>query len=156
MSYRLAFDLIQRFEGCRLTSYPDPGTGGMPYTVGWGSTYIDGKPVKPNQTITQVKADQALLGEVARIAQVLALKVPGWSRLNVNQQCALISFSFNLGANWYGSPGFSTITRTIKEGRLKDVPAALLLYRNPGTNVEAGLRRRRIAEGVLWAAPVKP
>ena len=156
MSYRLAFDLIQRFEGCRLTSYPDPGTGGAPWTIGWGSTYIDGKPVKPNQTITQVKADQALLGEVARIAQVLSLKVPGWSRLNINQRSALISFSFNVGAHWYGSPGFSTISRTIKDGGLKDVPWALLLYINPGTNVTAGLRRRRIAEGVLWAAPVKP
>jgi hypothetical protein len=37
----------------------------------------------------------------------------------------------------------------------------LLLYRNPGTNVEAGLRRRREAEGKLWqgtkpAAPPQP
>jgi hypothetical protein len=30
------------------------------------------------------------------------------------------------------------------------VPDALVLYRNPGTNVEAGLKRRREAEGRLW------
>jgi hypothetical protein len=31
------------------------------------------------------------------------------------------------------------------------VPEALLLYRNPGSKFEAGLKRRRIAEGNLWA-----
>ena len=30
------------------------------------------------------------------------------------------------------------------------MPAAFELYRNPGTNVEAGLLRRRRAEGKLW------
>jgi hypothetical protein len=30
------------------------------------------------------------------------------------------------------------------------VPEALKLYRNPGTNVEKGLLRRRIAEGDAW------
>lgn len=156
MSWRLAVDLIQRFEGCRLMAYPDPGTGGQPYTIGWGSTYIDGRPVMPGQQITQVKADSALLGEVSRIAHVIALKVPNWAKLNINQQSALLSFSYNVGSYWPGAMGFSTITRTLKEERLKDIPAALLLYRNPGTSVEAGLRRRRIAEGVLWSSPVKP
>lgn len=33
------------------------------------------------------------------------------------------------------------------------VAAALLMYRNPGTNVEAGLLRRRIAEAKLWRTP---
>jgi GH24 family phage-related lysozyme (muramidase) len=30
------------------------------------------------------------------------------------------------------------------------VPDALFLYRNPGSNVEAGLARRRKAEGEAW------
>jgi hypothetical protein len=27
-----------------------------------------------------------------------------------------------------------------------------MLYVNPGTNVEAGLKRRRLAEGLLWTS----
>lgn len=37
--------LIKKFEGCArkrpdglLESYPDPGTGGAPWTIGWGAT----------------------------------------------------------------------------------------------------------------------
>ncbi len=37
--------LIQEFEGCAkkqldgpILAYPDPGTGGDPWTIGWGST----------------------------------------------------------------------------------------------------------------------
>lgn len=43
----------------------------------------------------------------------------------------------------------------LKEGAtgLELVAAAFLLYRNPGTNVEAGLLRRRIEEAKLWRTP---
>jgi hypothetical protein len=47
--------------------------------------------------------------------------------------------------------GFETISKRLREKDWKAVPAALELYRNPGTNVEAGLLRRRRAEGALWA-----
>src|SRR5690606_13888069 len=55
-------DLIKRFEGCKLTAYPDPGTGGEPWTIGWGTTKIDGRPVKAGMKISQDRAD-ALLEE---------------------------------------------------------------------------------------------
>jgi lysozyme len=28
--------LIKEFEGCRLNAYPDPLSGGLPITIGWG------------------------------------------------------------------------------------------------------------------------
>jgi GH24 family phage-related lysozyme (muramidase) len=62
----------------------------------------------------------------------------------------LQSFAYNLGARFYGSSGFNTITRVLKNKEWDKVPDALKLYRNPGTNVEAGLLRRRVAEGKLW------
>jgi hypothetical protein len=67
-----------------------------------------------------------------------------------NQRSALVSFAYNIGAGFYGSAGFETISRCLRERNWADVPAALELYRNPGTNVEAGLLRRRRAEGKLW------
>ncbi len=66
------------------------------------------------------------------------------------QRSALVSCAYNLGAGFYGSAGFETISRCLRERNWADVPAALELYRNPGTNVEAGLLRRRRAEGKLW------
>jgi hypothetical protein len=66
------------------------------------------------------------------------------------QQSALISFAYNLGAGFYGAEGFETISKRLREKDWAAVPDALLLYRNPGTNAEAGLKRRRIAEGKLW------
>jgi GH24 family phage-related lysozyme (muramidase) len=46
---------------------------------------------------------------------------------------------------------FNTITRVLKNKEWDKVPDALYLYRNPGSNVEAGLARRRKAEGESWA-----
>ena len=148
-----ALRIIKEFEGCRLTAYPDPLSGGEPWTIGVGCTrYPDGLPVRRGDVITQVEADQMLRLEIDRTAAVLAKRIPYWAEMNGNQKSALISFAFNLGAAFYGSSGFGTISGALRDKRWDDVPAALLLYRNPGSNVEAGLKRRRISEGKLWAS----
>jgi len=72
--------------------------------------------------------------------------------MNDNQRGALLSFAYNLGAGFYGGRNFNTITRRLKNKEWHLVPESLKLYRNPGTNVEAGLLRRRIAEGKLWSS----
>jgi GH24 family phage-related lysozyme (muramidase) len=61
-----------------------------------------------------------------------------------------LSFAYNLGANFYNNSGYETITRVLKNKEWDKVPAALELYRNPGSDVELGLLRRRKAEGKLW------
>jgi len=66
------------------------------------------------------------------------------------KRAALLSFSYNLGADFYGSADFSTISARLKNREWDKVPDALYLYRNPGSNVEAGLARRRKAEGECW------
>jgi hypothetical protein len=67
-----------------------------------------------------------------------------------DKQCALISFAYNLGAGFCGAAGFETISKRLKNKDWQRVPEAMLLYRNPGTPAEAGLLRRRQAEGRLW------
>jgi lysozyme len=147
----LALPLVQAFEGCKLTAYPDPLSGGEPYTIGWGSTtYASGKPVQPGDTISQRMADELLELRLRNDLLKLDKRIPRWESLAAHQQAALLSFTYNVGPNWYGGDGFSTITARVRDGLLDQVPEALLLYRNPGTNVEAGLRRRREAEGRLW------
>ena len=62
-------------------------------------------------------------------------KIPYWNEMNDNQHGALLSFSYNLGANFYGSSGFNTISKVLREKKWSDVPKVLELYRDPGTNV---------------------
>jgi len=139
--------LIKDFEGLRLEAYADPLHGWKVPTIGYGSTHG----VKRGDRITQSQADAMLDAEVERIADKLAHSVPAWKEMSAQQKGALLSFSFNLGANWYGAQGFETLSKRIREKDWKAVPAALELYRNPGTSAEAGLLRRRKAEGALWA-----
>ena len=70
--------------------------------------------------------------------------------MNDNQKGALLSFAYNLGARFYGSSGFNTITKVLRNKEWGNVPDTLKMYRNPGSNVEVGLLRRRGAEGRLW------
>lgn len=148
-----ALPLVKEFEGCRLTAYPDPETRQEPWTIGWGSTrHADGRPVKKGDEISQAQADGLLAAQLMIDSRVLAARLPGWISLSTNQQAALLSFSYNVGPYWYGNDGFSTLTRCLKQWDLEGVPNALMLYVNPGGPSEAGLRRRRRAEGALWKA----
>jgi len=151
LDHSQALALIKEFEGCQLTAYPDPASGGAPWTIGYGNTrYPDGRAVQQGDRINAVEADLMLRHEVDRIATKLSGAVPNWQQMKDPQRCALISFAYNLGDGFYGAEGFETITRRLRERDWAKVPDALLLYRNPGSNVEAGLKRRREAEGRLW------
>lgn len=146
-----ALKLIKDFEGCHLDAYPDPLSGGAPWTIGYGTTrYSDGRAVSKGDRINAIEADMLLRQEVDRIAAKLRTTIPFWVEMTDAQKCALISFAYNLGAGFYGTKGFETISARLRDKNWAGVPDALLLYRNPGTNVEAGLKRRRIAEGDLW------
>lgn len=149
--YAAAFKLIKQFEGCHLTAYPDPLSGAEPFTIGYGTTrYPGGRRVSRGDKITVIEADMFMRTEVDQIAKKLSDTVPYWSKMTDGQQSALISFAYNLGSGFYGTSGFETISKRLRDRDWNAVPDALLLYRNPGTNVEAGLKRRRIAEGELW------
>ena len=150
--YTPAIKLIKEFEGCHLTAYADPLHGWDVATIGWGTTrYPDGRKVSQGDILTAGEADRLLLQEIDTIAKRLSSTIPHWSEMRLTQQSALISFAYNLGSGFCGSAGFETISTRLRDKAWADVPAALKLYRNPGTPVEAGLLRRREAEGALWA-----
>ena len=144
-------ELIKEFEGCKLKAYYDPLTGKLPITIGWGSTRRkDGTLFMIGNTITQDEADDLLYFQLRREFLPSLRKIPYWNEMNEEMRGSLLSFAYNLGSHFYSSPGFNTITKVLKEKRWNEVPAALELYKNPGTSVENGLRRRRIAEGKLF------
>ena len=136
-----------------MNAYPDPLTKGPPITIGWGSTKdFDGTPFKIGRVITQKYADTLLEFDLKNRFLPALQRIPYWNEMNDNQKGALLSFAYNLGASFYGSSNFNTITRVLKNKEWTKVPDALYLYHNPGTNVEAGLKRRRVAEGKLWSS----
>jgi lysozyme len=147
----MGIKLIKEFEGCHLSAYPDPLTGNLPITIGWGSTRKkDGSPFKLGDKITQAEADELLISQCKNQFIPALQKIPYWNEMSDGKRGALLSFAYNLGAGFYGGADFNTITKRLKNKEWDQVPDALYLYRNPGSNVEAGLARRRKAEGEAW------
>lgn len=147
----LVLPMIRYFEGFSQAAYPDPLSGGEPITIGYGTTQFPcGRPVRMGDVVTRDQAEGYLRWYADRCEAVQRSRIPTWAQMGPHQQAALIGFAFNLGANWFGSHGFATLTRVVREADWDAVPDALLLYRNPGSSVEAGLRRRRQAEGDLF------
>lgn len=145
-----AVALIAEFEGFVDHAYPDPASGGEPWTIGFGFTSLQGRPVQPGDTISEAEAKQQLASGVEACGKHLAGTIPDWAAMAANQRCALISFAWNLGEDFYGSAGFNTISARLRDHAWAEVPAALELYCDPGSSVSAGLLRRRQAEGALW------
>lgn len=145
-------DLIAEFEGFRAVPYMCPAR--RP-TIGFGSTfYEDGRAVRMSDSaITKPQARRMMENIVEKdFWNVLKNTIPYWEEMNDNQRSALTSFGYNLGAHFFGNPGFNTITACLSDRAWDEVPRAFMLYRNPGSAFEAGLRRRRKAEGDLWLA----
>jgi GH24 family phage-related lysozyme (muramidase) len=146
-----AADIIAEFEGYRGQPYKCPA--GV-WTIGYGTTYYPNGSVVTSRdaAISKQRARELLDYHIDNaIVPLLSRNIPTWGIMNGNQKAAIVSFAYNLGPHFYGSPGFTSITKALsKKENWGQVPAALMLYVNPGTTFEAGLRRRRQAEGKLW------
>ena len=82
------YELIKKYEGCRLTAYKCPA--GI-WTIGYGTTvYPNGQPVKRGDKCTQAEADSLLEWYVKN-----KIQLP--SGINKNQAMALQSLIYNIG-----------------------------------------------------------
>lgn len=143
--------LIKKFEGFYGNAYPDPLSGGRPYTIGYGATKKrDGNEWRLGETITQKEADELLMLQLEYDYLPPLQKIPVWNSLTENQRGALLSFGYNLGANFYTVGNFNSIRNMLDTRNWSKAREVFTLYRNPGSNVEEGLRRRRIAEAELF------
>jgi lysozyme len=139
-----AIAIIKEYEGFRAQAYPDPRTGGEPWTIGYGTTwYANGKKVKKGDKVTEAKALKELEHKVTDLHTQLKreIKVP----LTDGQWAAMISFAYNLGLT-----GSLLQIERLNVGRIAEFKAKHMEYVNKGSNVEAGLRRRRTAELKLF------
>lgn len=88
--------LLKESEGCKLSAYVDPGTGGEPITIGYGSTYYeDGKKVKMGDKITQERAEFLLLQIMEPFENCVRKAVI--TVITDNQLAALTVFAYNVG-----------------------------------------------------------
>jgi len=142
---KAGLDLIKSFEGLRLEAYPDPGTGGDPWTIGFGST----KGVRKGMKITEQEAEQRLVMDLQDACKAVEryVTIP----LNDNQFAALVSFTFNVGG---GNLAVSTLLKRLNEGEYASVPMQLMRWNKAAGKVMNGLTRRRTAEGDLFQKPV--
>lgn len=148
-----ALDLIKEFEGCKLLAYLCPANV---WTLGYGSTRINGRAVRDGDRLGSKAEAEALLISQLENEFLPKLKViPGWGEMTEGQQSALISFAWNLGAHFYGANGFNTISLALKNKQWDSVPAAINLYHKAGGRSLAGLVRRRQAEAELWGKDFK-
>ena len=135
-------NLIKRFEGCRLDAYPDPGTGGDPWTIGYGHT---GPEVHKGLRISQDIAEAYLLKDVTHFAdgvRKLLNRDPAQ-----NQFDAMVSLAYNIGL---GNFGKSTVLRKFNEGDLISSAKGFMLWTKAAGKELPGLVTRRAAEQALF------
>ena len=150
--------LIKRFEGCArlradglVEAYPDPGTGGEPWTIGWGATgpdHFNGGRIRRGTIWTQAQCDQRLREDLPRYArEVMAALGPAISATSQAQFDALVSFHYNTGAI-----ARATLTRKHIAGDFAGAQREFARWNRAGGRVLKGLVNRRAAEAELYAS----
>lgn len=89
-------EFLKKREGYREEAYPD---GANVWTIGYGTTRINGKPVKKGYTCTELEAEQWLSDDIESTQDAINdfVKV----NLNQNQFDALVSLVYNIGIDGF-------------------------------------------------------
>ena len=138
-----AVNLIKQYEGLRLTAYQD--SVGI-WTIGYGTTTINGVAVYQGQTITQAQADEYLLEHMqSNVSPIINTKVK--APITQSMYDALCCFTYNLGS---GNLSKSTLLKELNTTKYLDTATSFLDYNKAGGVVLAGLTKRRSAEKDLF------
>lgn len=144
---RETIDHVKRWEGLKLTAYPDPGSrDGNPLTIGYGHVSDGFLKVTRGLTISPKQAEDALefdLNETAvKVDELVTVD------LSDNQFGALVSFALNVGTGAFAK---STLLKKLNKGDYAAVPSELAKWVNNDGKKMQGLVNRRAAEAGLWA-----
>jgi lysozyme len=140
-------DLIKRNEGCVLTAYPDPATGGDPWTIGFGHT---GDDVSPGMVITDEQAEALLVKDLDKFETGVADLLDPNVTTSDNQYGAMVSLAYNVGL---GNFEKSSVLRLHNTGDFAAAADAFLLWNKAAGRVMAGLDRRRHEERTFYLTP---
>ena len=134
--------MIKSHEGLRLMAYPDPGTGGEPWTIGYGHTGN----VRPGIAISEEQAEDLLREDLMKFEVAVEELLP--IDLSQSEFDALVSFAFNVGS-------YALKTSTLRKRLLAGEPRCqvyqeeLKRWNKGGSGVLPGLVRRRQEEADL-------
>lgn len=146
---KASLDLIKSFEGLRLNAYPDPATGGEPWTIGYGHTSAAGLPkVMKGLKISAEEAEAILALDLGKFADQVFHRVT--LPLNPNQFGAVVSLAYNIGL---GNFGKSTLLKRVNAGEFELAAKEFARWNKANKKVMDGLTRRRAAEAKLFLTP---
>lgn len=144
------FDVIKREEGFSASAYKD-STG--TWTIGYGNTTIDGRPVKASDKITRAEGEE-LLRESVTTRYSTGVRLVG-AELTAKQKAALTSFEYNLGPGVWQTRTGERILALVSTGNFVEAGQLMQQYnksRNEATGlleVNQVLRERRAREAAL-------
>lgn len=142
-------DLIHEFEGFRANAYPDPGTGGLPITIGYGSTTDeDGQPIRMGAVWTKDRAAARFAKDLEKFAAGVADALDGAPTTQA-QFSAMVAFAYNVGLKAFRD---STLLRLHKAGDYGGACRQFARWTKAGGREMPGLVRRRAAEAALYAS----
>ncbi|OYV35531.1 MAG: hypothetical protein B7Z80_18090 [Rhodospirillales bacterium 20-64-7] len=144
-------------EGDFLHAYPDPASGGAPWTIGYGSTRIFGRAVLEGDVITEADAlAQAKTDLMQSMQLVIAYTmVP----LTGDQLGALTSFMNNVGPGkpgvkdgfvWLKDGSPSTMRRMVNAGNFAGAAEQFPLWVMGNGRPMGGLIKRRALEREMF------
>jgi lysozyme len=143
-------ELIKVSEGFVPHAYPDPASGGDPWTIAYGHTVG----VRPGDTCTPAQGDVWLREDSEEDEHIIAQWVT--APLTQGQYDALVSFLYNIGPGiagvhdglvWLRSGYHSTLLRKLNASDYAGAAAEFPKWANPPL---PGLKIRRAREQLLF------
>ncbi len=133
------------FESLKLKAYPDPATGGKPWTIGYGHT---GPDVYSGLVINEAMADKLLDLDLAK-AEAEVNKYA--HNLTQGQFDALVDMVFNMGSGFIRPDNINgDFDDFVASGNLVEMRKRIPQFRMAAGKVMKGLVRRRAANVALW------
>jgi GH24 family phage-related lysozyme (muramidase) len=144
--------LIKRWEGYakdlgdgRVQSYPDPATGGAPWTIGWGTT---GPDVTRGTVWAKEKAQERFVEHIGQFVAGVTRALDG-APTTQNQFDAMVSLAYNVGLGNFGS---STLLKKHKAKDYIGAQAQFAVWNKAAGRVMKGLTDRRADEAKLYGS----
>lgn len=133
--------LLSGYEGFREKAYRDAGR----YAIGYGSTYVDGVPVKAGDRITREKALRQKSKDIDKFKNVIIRQIgqTAWNKLDMDTRVVLTSIAYNYGR----IP--SRLLDAVKKG---DKESMHTIIKNNLSQDNAGINRGRREDEALVLA----
>ena len=142
--------LIKPFEGLArllpdgtVTSYPDPGTKGHPWTIGYGST---GPDIQPGTIWTMQQCVDALDHHITYFYVGVCKLSPTFPNASPRRIAAVTSWAYNCGL---GNYRVSTFKKRIDAEDWDGAAMECVKWNKANGRILPGLTRRRAAEAAL-------